>query len=63
LAAACGLPKRTLVRFKGGQTIRRASTLAAIRAALEAAGVEFIAANGGGAEVRLRRVDASSAAA
>jgi hypothetical protein len=32
-----------------------ASTIAAIRAALESAGVEFIAENGGGAGVRLRR--------
>jgi hypothetical protein len=31
------------------------SNLAAIRAALEAAGVEFIAENGGGAGVRLRK--------
>lgn len=31
------------------------ATLAAIRAALEAAGVEFIAENGGGAGVRLRK--------
>lgn len=33
----------------------RQSTLAAIRDALEAAGVEFIAENGGGAGVRLKR--------
>ncbi len=32
-----------------------ASTLAAIRSALEAAGVEFIAENGGGPGVRLRK--------
>ena len=32
-----------------------ASTLAAIRTALEVAGVEFIAENGGGAGVRLRK--------
>lgn len=31
------------------------NNLAAIRAALEAAGVEFIAENGGGAGVRLRK--------
>jgi len=30
-------------------------TIAAIRAALESAGVEFIAENGGGAGVRLRK--------
>ena len=33
----------------------RGRTLAASRVALEAAGVEFIAENGGGAGVRLRR--------
>ena len=32
-----------------------ASTLAALRSALEAAGVEFVDENGGGAGVRLRR--------
>ena len=35
-----------------------ASTLAAICAALEAAGVEFIAENGGGPGVRLRKPSA-----
>lgn len=53
LASACGLPKRTLVRFEGGETTPRPTTVAAIRSALEAAGVEFIAENGGGAGVRL----------
>ena len=33
----------------------REVTLGALRAALEAAGVEFIAENGGGAGVRLRK--------
>jgi transcriptional regulator with XRE-family HTH domain len=54
LSAACGLPVRTLGRFEREETTPRASTLSAIRAALEAAGVEFIAENGGGAGVRLR---------
>ncbi len=54
LAEASGLPKRTLVRFEGGATVPRASTVAAIRTALEAAGVEFIPSNGGGPGVRLR---------
>jgi hypothetical protein len=43
------------MRFEGREAEPRASTLAAIRAALEAAGVEFIAENGGGAGVRVRR--------
>jgi transcriptional regulator with XRE-family HTH domain len=54
LSEACGLPKRTLVRFEGEETVPRAATVAAIRTALEAAGVEFIPENGGGAGVRLR---------
>jgi transcriptional regulator with XRE-family HTH domain len=55
LAEASGLPRRTLIRFEAGEGTPRASTLAAIRAALEAAGVEFIPENGGGAGVRLRK--------
>jgi hypothetical protein len=43
--------------FELGNTIPRRTTLAAIRAALEAAGVEFIAENGGGAGVRLRKAE------
>jgi hypothetical protein len=48
------------------ETIRKAEvgfprhmprTLSAIRAALEAAGIEFIPENGGGAGVRLRKSD------
>jgi transcriptional regulator with XRE-family HTH domain len=53
LADASGIPKRTIMRFEGREADPRGSTLAAIRAALEAAGVEFIAENGGGAGVRL----------
>lgn len=55
LAAAAGTTIRTLARLEGGETAPRAGTLAAIRAALEAAGVEFIAENGGGPGVRLRK--------
>ena len=44
----------TIARFERGEEMR-SSTLAAIRVALEAAGVEFIAENGGGAGVRLRK--------
>jgi hypothetical protein len=35
-------------------------TVDAIRRALESAGVEFIAENGGGAGVRLRKIDSGS---
>ncbi len=45
---------RTLLRLEAGTTVPRASTVAAIRTALEAAGVEFIPQNGGGPGVRLR---------
>ena len=55
LAEACGLPKQTLVRFERRQTSPRVTTHEAIRAALEAAGVDFIPENGGGPGVRLRR--------
>lgn len=54
LAAAAGVAPDTVARLERGETLK-ASTLAAIRAALEAAGVEFIAENGGGPGVRLRR--------
>jgi transcriptional regulator with XRE-family HTH domain len=55
LAARCRCTVRTLARIEAGENAPRSSTLAAIRAALEAAGVEFIAENGGGAGVRLRK--------
>lgn len=47
---------RTLSRFEDGEGAPRPATIAAIRTALEAAGVEFIAENGGGAGVRLRKL-------
>ncbi|MFT8243963.1 helix-turn-helix domain-containing protein [Roseomonas sp. BN140053] len=54
LASVSGVPIRTLDRFENGEVAPRRATLSAIRAALEAAGVEFIPENGGGAGVRLR---------
>jgi hypothetical protein len=49
----------SVVRHEPVEAARRRlphpDTVAALRAALEAAGVEFIAANGGGAGVRLRK--------
>ena len=53
LSAASGVPERTTARFESGETTPRRATIAAIRQALEAAGVEFIAENGGGPGVRL----------
>lgn len=60
LAKAAGVSPDTIARLERGETIR-AATVAAIRAALEAAGVEFIAENGGGAGVRLRPRGSGSA--
>ena len=54
LAAASGVPKRTLVRLEHAGVQSRGSTVAAVREALEEAGVEFIPSNGGGPGVRLR---------
>lgn len=45
----------TIADFEVGRRTPMPRTLAAIRTALEAAGVEFIAENGGGAGVRLRK--------
>jgi transcriptional regulator with XRE-family HTH domain len=53
LAAAAKVSTNTITRFERGEAIYP-RTAAAIRAALEAAGVEFIPADGGGAGVRLR---------
>lgn len=55
LEAASKVARKTIADFEGGKRSPHPRTLAAIRAALEAAGVEFIAENGGGAGVRLAR--------
>jgi hypothetical protein len=52
LADAARVSTNTITRFEGGETLRQ-RTVEAIRTALEAAGVEFIAENGGGPGVRL----------
>jgi transcriptional regulator with XRE-family HTH domain len=54
LVEASAVPKRTLPRFELGQGEPQRRTVTAIRGALESAGVEFIAENGGGPGVRLR---------
>lgn len=53
LAQAAKVSPATVTRIEGDMPAN-AATLSAIRTALEAAGVEFIAENGGGAGVRLR---------
>jgi predicted transcriptional regulator len=54
LAERASISKTGLNNIESGAADPKASTLKAIRAALEAAGVEFIPENGGGAGVRLR---------
>ncbi len=56
LADAANIGLSTIRNFEAGRSTPVANNLAAIRAALESAGVEFIAENGGGAGVRLRKV-------
>jgi transcriptional regulator with XRE-family HTH domain len=54
-ASAVSLPSIQRLEAKPGPLAAQARTVAAIRAALEAAGIEFIPENGGGAGVRLRK--------
>jgi transcriptional regulator with XRE-family HTH domain len=54
LAEAAKVSADTVVRFERGETLRP-RTVEAMQRALESAGVEFIAENGGGAGVRLRQ--------
>ena len=54
LSDSSGVAKRTIARFEAADGETRETTLAAMRTALEAAGVEFIEENGGGPGVRLR---------
>ena len=54
LAEGAGVSRQTLVDFEREARTPYRNNLAAIRAALEAAGVEFIEQNGGGPGVRLR---------
>jgi transcriptional regulator with XRE-family HTH domain len=55
VARLAGISNTGLNNIELGLSDPKVSTIAAIRAALESAGVEFIAENGGGAGVRLRR--------
>lgn len=54
LAERAQLSTNTITRFERGESLYP-RTVEAIRTALEAAGVEFIPENGGGAGVRLRK--------
>ena len=53
LAAAANVAPSTITRLEAGDELKP-RTVAAIRATLEKAGVEFIPENGGGAGVRLK---------
>ena len=57
LAAASKLGLSSIVDFEKERRAVSAQAIAAIRAALELAGVEFIAENGGGPGVRLKRLN------
>ena len=54
LAEAAKMSTNTITRFERGEDLRE-RTVDAIRTALESAGIEFIAENGGGPGVRLRK--------
>jgi len=54
LANAAGVARSTVIDFEAKARSPRQSSVRAIRSALEAAGVQFIAENGGGPGVRLR---------
>lgn len=60
LADAANVAPMTISRFENEQGQPIAATLAAIRAALEASGVEFIPENGGGVGVRFRTPNVAS---
>ncbi|MBX6373148.1 MAG: helix-turn-helix transcriptional regulator [Acetobacteraceae bacterium] len=62
LAEISGVPLRTLADFELKNTAPRATTTGKLAAALRGAGVEFIAENGGGQGVRLRKASGTSAA-
>ncbi len=55
LASASGVSLRTITHFEAGERRPIPAILAAIRKALEDAGVEFSAENGGGPGVRLAK--------
>ncbi len=54
LAEAANVGLNTLRNFEAGKSAPMANNLGAIEAALEAAGIQFIPENGGGAGLRLK---------
>jgi transcriptional regulator with XRE-family HTH domain len=63
LARAAGVHRNTISNLESGKFVADRRSIAAIRRVLESAGIEFIAENGGGAGVRLRRRMSASLAA
>lgn len=55
LAGAAGISLSTVKDFEAGRRVPVPVNMTTIQTTLEAAGVEFIAENGGGAGVRLRK--------
>jgi transcriptional regulator with XRE-family HTH domain len=54
LAQRAGLTTRTVTKFENGHNIPDPNSLVAMRATLEAAGIEFVYLSGGGGGVLLR---------
>lgn len=54
LAKKAGLSAMTVTRFENGRSTGSETTKSKLRSTLEAAGIEFIDANGGGPGVRLK---------
>jgi transcriptional regulator with XRE-family HTH domain len=59
LARNANVSPDTIARLERGERLK-SSTIDAIRGAFEAAGIDFIAENGGGPGVRLAKRDTSS---
>jgi transcriptional regulator with XRE-family HTH domain len=57
LAELASVSAMTITRFETNKSGGHANTLKKLQSALEAAGIEFIAENGGGPGVRLRTAD------